>query len=278
LQGELFVASAIESVLDQEYPRLEYIVVDGGSTDATAEIARGYGRRVRLVVLPGASQSAALNAGFALASGQIFGFLNADDTYLPGAISAAVDALARHPDAPAVYGEADHVDAAGRILERYPVEPFDPLALRQRCIVCQPAAFIRSAAWRAVGGVDERLEYALDYDLWIRLARIAPLVKFDGKLAQSRMHLGNKTLGSRRAAYAETMRVLRRHYGYIPYDWVIAYASHLWDPRDHFFQESRPTRLNVLASLALGLAYNPRQVGRYFRDWFAHRGFGIARN
>jgi glycosyltransferase involved in cell wall biosynthesis len=278
LQGERFVARAIESVLAQDYGRIEYLVVDGGSTDATQEIVRRYGDRVRLVVETGANQSEALNAGFALARGDVFAFLNADDEYLPGGVSAAVAALAAHPAAPVVYGEADHVDESGRTLEPYPVEPFDPDALQRRCIVCQPAAFFRREAFRSAGGVDAGLQFALDYDLWIRLSRLAPLVKFDAKIAQSRMHSANKTLGSRRAAYEETIGVLRRRYGYVPYEWVIAYASHLSDRKDHFFQESRPTRLNVLASLALGLRLNPRQGVRYFRDWLAHRGFGIARN
>jgi len=277
LNGARFLPRAIESVLAQAYPHLEYIVVDGGSRDGTLEVARSYGERVRTIVLDGANQAQALNAGFALAGGEIFAFLNADDAYLPGALEAAGAAIHANPGAPFVYGEADHVDEAGAILAAYPVQAFDAAALARRCIVCQPAAFFRAAAYRTAGGFDPRLNYALDYDLWIRLARAGDPWKFQAKVAQSRMHAANKTLSRRRAAYAETMRVLHRHYGYVPYAWVVAYSAHVLDRRDHFFKESRANRLNVLSSLALGLVINRHRV-RYLRDWFAHRGFGIHRS
>ena len=164
-----------------------------------------------------------------------------------------------------------------RRLAPYPVEPFDVDSLARRCIVCQPAAFFRADAYAAANGFDPSLHYALDYDFWIRLARTGRPVKFDAKIAVSCMHPANKTLGKRRAAYEETMRVLRRHYGYVPYDWVLAYSTHVFDRRDHFFQESRANRLNVLSSLALGLVINRHRV-RYIRDWLAHRGFGINRS
>jgi glycosyltransferase involved in cell wall biosynthesis len=277
LDGVQFIARAVESVLAQDYPNVEYIVVDGGSRDGTMEIVRSYGDRIRTIVLEGTSQAQALNAGFAAAGGDIFGFINADDAYLPGAISAAVATLASNPAAPFVYGEADHVDEGGSRLGPYPVEPYDAISLGMRCIVCQPAAFFRAEAFRAAGGFDPALNYALDYDLWIRLSRTASPVKFDSKIAFSCMHPGNKTLGRRRAAYEESMRVLRRHYGYVPYDWVVAYSNHVFDRSDNFFQESRGGRLNVLSSLALGLVINRHRV-RYLRDWLAHRGFGINRS
>ncbi len=276
LDGCRFVARAVDSVLAQRYPNVEYIVVDGGSTDGTLEILRGYGSRLTLLERSGANQAEALNLGFERARGEIFGFLNSDDAYLPDAVAAAVAALNLNQRASAAYGEADHVDDLDRTLGPYPVEPFDPDALARRCIVCQPAAFFRAAAFHSIGGFDTSLDFALDYDLWIRLSRVAPLVKFDAKVAHSRMHAGNKTLGRRRAAYGEAMRVLGRQYGYVPYEWVFAYASHLIDRRDHFFETSRPTRLGVLWSLAVGLAVNRRHAVRYFRDWVAHRGFATS--
>lgn len=276
LDGVRFVARAIDSVLAQDYPNVEYLLVDGGSSDGTRDVARAYGERVRTIVLQGSTQVQALNAGFAAARGTIFGFLNADDAYENDAVSAAVAALQAAPEAPFVYGRADHVDEAGAIVGPYPVEPFSPEALAARCIVCQPAAFFRAEAFGRVGGFDPHLHYALDYDLWIKLAALGTPVNFESKIAVSRMHQGNKTLGRRREAYWETMEVLRRHFGYVPYDWVAAYAAHLADGRDHFFQESRRSRLNVLSSLAVGLYINPHRV-RYFRDWLAHRGFGNNR-
>jgi len=278
LNGARFVGGAVESVLAQSYPGVEYVVVDGGSRDGTLETLQRYGDRVRVLVREGAGQAEALNIGFAEAAGEVLGFLNADDLYLPDAIAAAVDALDAHPEASFVYGEADHIDESGDVLGPYPTEAFAPDALARRCIVCQPAAFFRADAFRQIGGVDPALHYALDYDLWIRLSRVGAPVAFARKIALSRMHPANKTLGSRRAAYEETMKVLKRHYDYVPYDWVVAHANHVADRRDGFFQESRASRLNVLASLAVGLFINSKQWGRYLRDWLAHRRFRTNRN
>jgi glycosyltransferase involved in cell wall biosynthesis len=277
LDGAQFIARAIESVLAQTYPHLEYIVVDGGSRDGTLEVARSYGERVRTIVLDGANQAQALNAGFAVAGGEIFAFLNADDAYLPGALEAAGAALDANPARALRLRRGRPRRRGGRDPRRLSGASLRCLALARRCIVCQPAAFFRAAAFRAAGGFDPRLNYALDYDLWIRLARAGDPWKFQAKVAQSRMHAANKTLSRRRAAYAETMRVLHRHYGYVPYAWVVAYSAHVLDRRDHFFKESRANRLNVLSSLALGLVINRHRV-RYLRDWFAHRGFGIHRS
>jgi len=149
---------------------------------------------------------------------------------------------------------------------------FSPSAVREF------AQTVGGDAFRQIGGVDPALHYALDYDLWIRLSRVGAPVAFARKIALSRMHPANKTLGSRRAAYEETMKVLKRHYDYVPYDWVVAHANHVADRRDGFFQESRASRLNVLASLAVGLFINSKQWGRYLRDWLAHRRFRTNRN
>ena len=274
--GERFVEQTIRSVLSQDYPHIEYIVVDGGSTDRTLEILSRFQGRITIVRGPDAGQADALNRGFALAAGEILGWLNADDLYAPGAITTAVRALEEHPTADVVYGAADHIDDEGRVIDAYPVEAFDAAALARRCIVCQPAAFVRRMAMASAGGVDPRLHYALDYDLWIRLSRTRKLVKIDDLLAHSRMHHLNKTLGFRREAYEETMAVLRKNYGYVPYEWVYGYASFLVDKKDQYFESSARTPLKVLLSLLLGILRNPLRPGRFVRDWVSHRGFAAS--
>jgi len=275
--GERFVAETVKSVLAQGYPHLEYIVVDGGSTDGTLDILAQFADRITIVRGPDAGQADAINRGFVLARGEIFGWLNADDLYLPGAIEAVVKMFDERPDAGVVYGEADHVDDEERVIDAYPVESFDAASLERRCIICQPAAFVRRAVFAAAGGVDPRLHYALDYDLWIRLSRSTRFAFLRRRLARSRMHSTNKTLGFRREAYEETMELLRRRYGYVPYEWVYGYSSFLLDRKDQYFEASHATRPKVLLSLALGLARNPLRPLRFVRDWISHRGFATTR-
>jgi len=275
--GERFISETIESVLSQGYPHLEYVVVDGGSTDQTLEILDRYRDRITLVRGPDGGQADALNRGFAMARGEILGWLNADDLYAPGAIEAAVGAFAGRPTVGVVYGQADHIDDEGRLLDAYPVEPFDPAILARRCFICQPAAFVRRSALAVAGGLDPQLHYALDYDLWIRLSRSSRFVKIDRLLAHSRMHASNKTLGFRREAYEETMDVLRRRFGYVPYEWVYGYTSFLLDRKDQYFETSHRTRFKVLLSLLLGVLRNPLHPLRFVRDWVSHRGFATPR-
>jgi glycosyltransferase involved in cell wall biosynthesis len=275
--GERFVAQTVESVLAQGYPHLEYIVVDGGSTDGTLDVLTRFADRITIVRGPDVGQADAINRGFALARGEVFGWLNADDLYLPGAIEAAVRVFGERPDVGVVYGEADHVDDNGRLIDAYPVEPFDAAMLERRCFICQPASFVRRAAFAAAGGLDPALHYALDYDLWIRLSRVTRFAFVRKLLAHSRMHSTNKTLGFRREGYRETMELLRRRFGYVPYEWIYGYASYLLDRKDQYFEESHATRPKVLLSLALGLARNPLHPLRFVRDWMSHRGFSTNR-
>jgi glycosyltransferase involved in cell wall biosynthesis len=275
--GERFIEQTIESVLSQDYPHLEYLVVDGGSTDRTPEILARFQDRITIVRGPDAGQADALNRGFALAHGEILGWLNADDLYAPGAVATAVQAFADHPAADVVYGAADHIDDEGRAIDAYPVEAYDAATLGRRCIICQPAAFVRRLAMAAAGGLDPRLHYALDYDLWMRLSRTTQFVKIDQLLAHSRMHASNKTLAFRREAYEETMQVLRRNYGYVPYEWVYAYTSFLIDRKDQYFETSARTPLKVLLSLLFGIFRNPLRPLRFVKDWISHRGFAVSR-
>jgi len=275
--GERFIEQTIRSVLSQNYPHVEYIVADGGSTDGTPEILARYRDRITIVRGPDGGQADALNRGFALARGDILGWLNADDMYAPGAIAAAVESFERNTDADVVYGAADHIDDEGNVIDAYPVEPFDAQTLSRRCIICQPAAFVRRRAMAGAGGLDPGLHYALDYDLWIRLSRTKRFVKIDRLLAQSRMHPLNKTLGFRREVYEETMAVLRRNYGYVPFEWVYGYASFLIDRKDQYFETSARTPLKVLLSLLLGIFRNPARPLRFIRDWVSHRSFAVSR-
>ena len=262
-----FLEEAIQSVLSQDYPNLEYLVIDGGSTDGTLEILRRYEGRLRWESRPDRGQSDAVNSGFLQSRGDIFAFLCADDAYLPGAVRTAARHLLTNPAYVGVYGEGYLIDEQSTIVCRYPTLPFDPELLRSECFICQPAAFLRREVFAEVGMLDSDLHYALDYDFWIRIARRHRLLKVDEYLALSRMHRGSKTFRYRRAVYREQLEVLRRHYGYAPFPNVYGYCCSLLDDRDSFFQPVPPSLSKYALTGLVGSCRNWRHPLRFWREY-----------
>ncbi len=262
-----FLRETIDSVLAQDWPHIDYLVMDGGSHDGTRELLESYGERIRWVSEPDGGQADAINRGFERTRGQILGFLNADDTYRPGALTAAAVGFEANPGAAVVFGDADLIDAAGATVLPFPTEDFDRDRLQHGCFLSQPAAFVRREAWRDVGGLDASLRYALDYDLWIRMSERHSLARLPGTLATSRMHPDNKSLGERGGLYRESLAFVRRHYGYVPMSWLEQYARYLVDRVDQLYENSDPSRRSRGVALALGLRHNPRQLRRFWRDW-----------
>jgi len=166
-----FLGAAIDSVLAQDHRPLELIVMDGGSRDGTTDVLRGYGDAVHWVSAPDDGQSAAVNAGWRRSTGDVIAWLNADDAYLPGAVSSAVAALRADDRLDVVYGDGHYWDEQGRFLRDYPTEAFDYARLLGRavCYIPQPATFLRRRVFEAEGGLDESLHYALDLEYWLRL-------------------------------------------------------------------------------------------------------------
>lgn len=265
-----FIRSTIESVLKQDYPRIEYLVMDGGSTDETVSILREYSDRLRWISEPDHGQAHAINKGWRQARGSILAYLNSDDLYLPGAVTQAVATLDAHPGAAAVYGEGYHVDEQGRILERYPTEPFEADRLQETCFISQPTVFLRRDAVERVGYLDESLRYCIDYDLWIRLARAGKiLIHTPHYLASTRLHADAKTLGQRRQAHAEILQVIYRHFGRVAPSLVYGYAHAALG-----LQNRDPSSLDRLAliriSLVTFLRYNwsvPRSAWALWWLW-----------
>lgn len=270
-----FLRECIESVLAQDYPHIEYIVMDGGSTDETPAILERYRDRIaRVHSAPDFGQAQAINRGLAEAQGEIVAFLNADDAYLPGAVGQAVRAFAAHPEAAVVYGNAYHIDADGATVAPYPTQDFDRASLARSCFICQPAAFVRRQAFERAGSMNPSLHYVLDYDLWLRLAAFGAFVRIEPFLAKSRIHQGSKSASNRKEFYREVFSMLKSHYGYVPYEWVQGYASCLVDRSDQFFTKPRNTFAAAALALILGLSINIRHAGTFFRDWLAHRTMG----
>lgn len=167
------LGDTIRSVLSQDYPPLDYLVMDGGSTDETLEVLRSFGQRVRWVSERDEGQSDAIRRGFEETTGEILGWLNADDVLAPGALRVVGEFFAANPDVALVYGNATYIDAEGRLIGPCAhIESFDPDRLfNYSDFIVQPAAFFRRSAYEAVGGLDPKLHYGMDYDLWLKLAR-----------------------------------------------------------------------------------------------------------
>jgi glycosyltransferase involved in cell wall biosynthesis len=210
-----FLERTIQSVLTQDYPNLEYLVVDGGSTDGSLEIIRRYADRLAWWVSePDQGQTDALNKGFAHARGEIFAWLNSDDSYLQGAVLAAVKCLQAHPESAMVYADANLVDEQDQLIGRFPSRQTDlDHLLRGSVHIPQQTAFFRSAFWEKVAPLDPSFQFAMDYDLWVRLAKLAPLVYTPGLWANFRLHGEGKSLTMDDRCYPEMIRVYQRERG-----------------------------------------------------------------
>lgn len=207
-----YVEETIRSVLAQDYPQIEHIVIDGGSTDGTLDVLR---RHEHLVWLsePDEGQGDAINKGFRRARGEIVGWLNSDDLYLPGAVTAAVAHLERNPDCTVVYGDHVEIDEGGDETGRHRTGEWDlSFALSVNNIVSQPAAFFRRAVFDRVGFLDPGYRYALDYEYWLRIATAG--LRFDYVpqfWAAFRYHASSKSVAEAKHFWAEHRRIARAY-------------------------------------------------------------------
>jgi hypothetical protein len=212
-----YLPATLESVCDQDYPDLEVLVYDGGSTDGSAEILRDWtrpagGQPIRWVSRKDHGQADAINRGMRECTGDIIAYLNSDDVYFPGALAAAAAHFREHPDCLVVYGQAHHLQPDGSFLEVYPTEPWNYERLLETCFLCQPAVFWRREAVERFGYFDDSLNYALDYEYWLRLGRETPFHYLEGQfLAGSRVHADTKTLSQRVPTHLEIVPVIQRY-------------------------------------------------------------------
>jgi glycosyltransferase involved in cell wall biosynthesis len=198
----------LRSVLAQDYPRIEYLVVDGASTDGSVEIIRSYANRLDWWVSEKDSgQSEAINKGLRRARGEFVGWLNSDDIYLPGAISAAVRVFQSHPEAGLIYGDALAIDVFGKPFNLMRARQYTLTDLMAFQIICQPAAFMRRSVLEVVDYLDPAYQLLMDNLLWMCMAQKAPIVYAPQTWAAARYHdqAKNRTRG---AAYGREARVL----------------------------------------------------------------------
>ena len=232
-----FIPEMLASLQSQGYPDWEHVVFDAGSNDGSVEVWRewegkvrsesegvtsesesesesGNGeRRVRVIVEPDRGQSDAINKGMRVATGEIVGWLNADDVLMPGALAKVAEAFVKNPDAVVVYGVGAKTDLGGQIIKKVPFREFVSLRLRKAWELIQPAMFFRCDAYWKVGGLDESLHYAMDWDLLLKLAKIGKVVAIPDHLANIRYYPETKTNTGGWKRMREIARIARSHNG-----------------------------------------------------------------
>jgi len=204
-----YLEIAIRSVLEQDYPHIEYLVADGGSTDGSAEIIQKYADRLAWWASEkDEGQADGANKGFRRAKGEIVGWLNSDDVYHPGAIAGAVAAFEANPEAGLVFSDVDSIDGSGELIN---VMRFGPRSLEDLMafkIISQPGVFMRRALLEQVGYLDPQYHLLLDHHLWLRMARLAPLVYMPGvRWSAARFHAAAKNVAQADAFGRDASRI-----------------------------------------------------------------------
>ena len=208
--------ATIQSVLEQDYPRIEYIIVDGGSSDGSVDVIKKYaGRLAWWVSEQDKGQTDAINKGFNRASGEILAWLNSDDTYNPGAVSAAVKYLTENPDVAMVYADCNYINEQGGVIGKFNSAQTDHRRLREGYVhIPQQTMFFRANYWQELGPLDPSFYFAMDYDLWTRLAARTQLKYFPGQVwANFRLHTSGKTIAADDRCWPEMLRVHYRDGG-----------------------------------------------------------------
>jgi glycosyltransferase involved in cell wall biosynthesis len=211
-----YLEAAIQSVLGQDYPRIEYIIVDGGSTDGSVDVIQKHeGRLAWWVSEQDKGQTDAINKGFNRASGDILAWLNSDDTYNPGAVSAAVKFLVENPEVAMVYADCDFINERGDMIGKFNSAQTDYRRLRRGFVhIPQQTMFFRAKYWKELGPLDPSFYFAMDYDLWTRIAARAPIKYLAGQTwANFRIHTSGKTTSADDRCWPEMLRVHYRDGG-----------------------------------------------------------------
>lgn len=238
-----FLAETIESVLAQDYKNIEYIVLDDGSTDHTPYVLASFDGRLRHERHENRGQAATLNRGWAMATGELIGYLSSDDRLAPGAVTALVAAMQSRPDVMVAYGDFDLIDVNGAVFRTVHTEEFDVDRLTVD-LVCQPGpgALFRREALDTAGGWSTQLRQTPDFEFWLRVAQQGDFVRVPQRVAQYRVHDGSASFSA--------MSIERSNE-------VVAVMEAFWgEVRD-------PRSRRSLARAHLVAAKNHSQSGRY---------------
>ena len=262
-QGK-FIRATIESVLKQDYENIEYIVVDGGSTDETLSILKEYEGKLKYISEPDHGQSNAINKGFRMAKGSIVAWLNSDDVYEPGCVSHAVKLMQANPQAALLYGEGYIIDEAGAKVKAFEyTRDFSLWSLIYIWdYIMQPTTFFRAHALKKVGYLDESLNWTMDWDLWIKLALRYDVLYTERFMACSREYGDTKTSTGAQKRLDEILGLMRRYTGEpMPYGYEIYYCAELLN-RPELMTAERLREVQSTLELRLNRQPVPDKLGR----------------
>jgi glycosyltransferase involved in cell wall biosynthesis len=216
-----YLADTIASVISQKWDEIEYIFVDGGSTDETLEMIRSVRADVKLIENIRGGISRAMNVGIMAASGDVIAHLHSDDYYAHDNVLNQVAGVLCNTGAEWLFGRCLS-DINGKLVpEAYKIPRYSYRRLLKGNFIPHPATFIRKSLLMRVGVFDEDIKYAMDYDLWLRLGKIADPIQLDDHLAVFRRHSGSASTANRMAALEEDYWVRKRYLGHWP--WYLAY-------------------------------------------------------
>lgn len=210
-----YLEKTIRSVLSQTYPNIEYLIVDGDSQDRSVEIIQQYQDRITWWISePDRGQTEAINKGFARAKGEYYAWINSDDTYEQNAVAEAVAYFQSHPDVGLVYGDANFIDSKGNIIGQFNAQQTTYKRLKRGGVsIPQQAAFWRGELWRQVGPLDPQFYFAMDYDLWVRLAKVTNIRYHPRLWANFRLHEEAKTIFADDRCWPEMLKIHKRDGG-----------------------------------------------------------------
>lgn len=207
-----FLEETILSVLNQDYTNIEYIIIDGGSTDGSVDIIQKYENCLACWISePDMGQAHAINKGFRRATGKILAWLNSDDTYEKDSLFYVAKSFMNNPDQMLVYGDGWYIDERGKTKSKCAhIRPFDANLLKYVDYILQPCAFWRRNLWMKVGELDETLHWGFDWEWWVRASKITEFRYVPVHLANHREQPNQKTITGGRERMAELARISRR--------------------------------------------------------------------
>lgn len=186
-----YLAETIDSVLLQDYPNIEYVVLDDGSTDSTVQVLQRYANRLTWESRQNVGETRTVNRGFERARGEIVGIVNSDDPLLPGAIRMIAQLMQERPELLVVYPDWDMIDADGNRIERITTFEYDYInMLRWHHCIPGPGAFFQRSVVDQLGGRDPEFRYVADFEFWLRAGMLGPFARIPRTLATFRWHPG----------------------------------------------------------------------------------------
>ncbi|MBL4889948.1 MAG: glycosyltransferase [Candidatus Lindowbacteria bacterium] len=236
-----FLQDTIDSVRAQDYPNIEHIIIDGGSSDGTLELLKKNDDRITWISESDNGTSDAMNKGMAMAKGEILACLHSDDFFETGCVSAMVQSFADHPAAGLIYGDVWMVNRNGDCIEPYVTQPFDPVKLKDNNYICQAATFFTREVWEEIEAFSLQWEYCSDYDFLLRASELTSLVYLPVHCANWRLHGETRSVLNRIKVTETVMKMLWERYNKVGFSWIYSHASFVLSEKLlHFLEGVRP--------------------------------------